>query len=606
MSTAHSGHTASLIRRLWQYIPLRHKYRLALAAVLMIFTSIAELISLSTLLPFLALLSSPTTEIKFFEPLLKVAPSIQLLERQFFLPTLTAIFILAIILTTSMRLVTLWFCNQASASIGSELAKQVFNNTLKQPYCIHATFKTSNLIASNTRDVDATVTAIELFLQATTSFFASLGIVVGLLFLSWQIILILLISFSVLYYTLGRSSRTLIRANSSIADYVLRQQLQVIQEAFGSIRDVILDNLYGLFVDKLFKSDRKIRGIKASNDFISTFPRYAFEGIGYVLIAILGLYYSNLSEGNGVTFATLGVVAVGAQRLLPCLQKIFACWAGIKASSNGVESTIGILENPPTNTSSFDHQYLSQNKSNKSTPGKTIISFSSVCYRYPNSNTDALSGITLDIPSGACIGLIGKSGSGKSTLVDILMFLLCPASGFVSINGRNLLDPCFSCELVEWQAAIAHVPQRPFLINGSFADNIAFCHEPEHIDSDRLSLAAKCAQIDSLIYSRPGAFQSPIGEYGSLLSGGQRQRVGIARALYKYSKLLVLDEATSALDEGTEAAVLRNIRTQMSSTTIFMISHRPSTLHLCDMIYKLDEGKIVASGNSRAMIATLS
>ena len=570
----------------------------------MLSTSVAELISLSALLPFLSLLTTPERSFKIFSVLPGDLPFISTISPTYLPSFITLLFISAITVTTLLRLMTLWFCNLTSAAIGTDISRQVFNNVLRQPYSTHVTYDSSDLIAASTRDIDMTVTTIELYLQALTSLFAALGIIAGLLILSWQTIFALVFSFTALYLILGKQTRIVLRANSVMADAAIRSQIQTIQEGLGSIRDVVLDNLYNLFVEKFSISDSKLRRIRAVNDFVATFPRYAFEGVGYILIALLG-YYITQRHNENISIALLGSVAVGAQRVLPCLQKIFACWAGIKASSSGVSAVLVLLSKSTEgicHSFEFSNYESDQSSSSIHNLKHPEICLKSVSYRYCSESVFALTDIDLNILPGSCIGFIGRSGSGKSTLVDILMGLLTPTTGTFTINNCDLNDPRNLSILKKWQSSIAHVAQQPFLVNGNFVDNIAFCRTPSQIDHQRLVEAARCAEILNVIDSRTESFDSQIGEDGSLLSGGQKQRLGIARALYKQSNILVFDEATSALDQATESLILNNILEKYSQKTIIMIAHKHSSLWACSHIYRLESGRIVDSGSPAKML----
>ena len=163
------------------------------------------------------------------------------------------------------------------------------------------------------------------------------------------------------------------------------------------------------------------------------------------------------------------------------------------------------------------------------------------------------------------------------------------------VDGTDLHDPDYPERLVQWRAAIAHVPQSIYL-GGSIAENIAFGISREKIDLDRVRQAAAKAQIASFIESSSNGYDSFVGERGIRLSGGQRQRIGIARALYRNTSVLVLDEATSALDDGTEQALMDSVNALSRDLTIVMIAHRLSTLQQCDRIVKFGSGTVITSG----------
>jgi ATP-binding cassette subfamily B protein len=190
------------------------------------------------------------------------------------------------------------------------------------------------------------------------------------------------------------------------------------------------------------------------------------------------------------------------------------------------------------------------------------------------------------IPHGSRVGIVGKTGSGKSTFIDILVGLLHPSKGGIFIDGVEINES----NRKMWQSKISYVPQTIFLSDSSVMENIAYGLNENKIDTAMVRRAAQEAHIADVIETLPQNYQTFIGERGVRLSGGQRQRLGIARALYKNSEILIFDEATSALDENTEQAVFESIYRLNKKTTIFIISHRLSTLNNCNIILNLNDG----------------
>ncbi len=209
-----------------------------------------------------------------------------------------------------------------------------------------------------------------------------------------------------------------------------------------------------------------------------------------------------------------------------------------------------------------------------------------------------LKSLSLEIRAGETVGFVGASGSGKSTLLDIVMGLLAPTTGCVTVDGVPITEG----NLRGWQLNIAHVPQAIFLADSTIAENIAFGVPIDQIDMDRVRKAAIQAQISSDIESWPKGYSTRVGERGARLSGGQRQRIGIARALYKRAEVIILDEATSALDTETELGVMQAINALDAKITILIIAHRLSTLSSCDQIVELGSGRVLRSGSYRDIV----
>jgi ATP-binding cassette subfamily B protein len=227
-----------------------------------------------------------------------------------------------------------------------------------------------------------------------------------------------------------------------------------------------------------------------------------------------------------------------------------------------------------------------------------IIALKSVSFVYESSAKIILHDINLAIDRGSRVGLIGKTGSGKSTLVDLIMGLLNPTAGQLLLENKilsNAIRPA-------WFRRIAHVPQTIYLSDATIAENVAFGIKPEQIDMHSVQIAAERAQISEFIEGLPDQYQTFVGERGVRLSGGQRQRIGLARAFYKRSDILILDEATSALDDATENCVMDAINSLGGSITVIIIAHRLSTLRNCQVIYELDQGRIIRSGSYKDII----
>ena len=197
------------------------------------------------------------------------------------------------------------------------------------------------------------------------------------------------------------------------------------------------------------------------------------------------------------------------------------------------------------------------------------------------------------------MGFVGATGSGKSTVMDMLMGLLPPTAGAVLVDG----EPLAGARVRAWQQTIAHVPQAIFLADASVAENIALGSPRNAIDMDRVREAARQARIGELLQGH-GGMGAEVGERGVRLSGGQRQRIGIARALYKQAHVLVFDEATSALDGPTEQAIMATIEELSRDLTIVLVAHRLSTLRHCDVIFELQQGRLVAAGSFDELLAS--
>lgn len=226
------------------------------------------------------------------------------------------------------------------------------------------------------------------------------------------------------------------------------------------------------------------------------------------------------------------------------------------------------------------------------------IRLNNVSFTYPNKDISALNDININIPVNTTVGFVGESGSGKSTTIDILLGLISPTIGQLMLDNVVIDDK----NRQFWQKNIGFVPQSIFLSEGSIAENIAFGLRKEDIDLDKVHNAVKLAHLESLVESLSEGVNTKVGERGVQISGGQRQRIGIARALYNQADVLVFDEATSALDGITEKVIMNAINELSGQKTIVLIAHRLKTVKNCDIIYLMEQGKVVEQGTYQQLI----
>ena len=271
--------------------------------------------------------------------------------------------------------------------------------------------------------------------------------------------------------------------------------------------------------------------------------------------------------------------------MLPTLQQCYSSVTSIKALEYPLRDVLNLLD-----------QSIFERKSNRINTSPKLMSeliLEDINFRYSPELPDALSGITIKILNGDRIGIVGETGGGKSTLVDIIMGLLLPTEGKMFFNGEEMNEN----NINTLQDCISHVPQNIYLADATIEKNIAFGVDKGDIDLDRVTSAAKTAQLHDFIVNLPDKYSTRVGENGAFLSGGQKQRLGIARALYRNSSFIIFDEATSALDAKTEMKVMQAIDNLGEEKTILMIAHRTTTLSNCSKIIKIENGKAVIVGN---------
>ena len=567
-----------LIKSLWLVFSKKRRLQIFILLLAMILNGVLEVLSIASIIPFLSLLLNPD-EIDsigymiFFKNLFNISDNNGLI-------TYISIFLFVIIiLTTIIRLLNLRFSNFISARIGIDLSSKIFGKILNTNYITQKIRNSSDLITTNTFRIEQTILVINAFLTIISSIIISSCIFISLLYVSVKISLATIIIYSSCYYFLALKNKKRLSKNSEIISHSTSHEVKIIQESFGAIKDIILNNNQAYY-ENLFKENlSKLRLKQAENAFLSTYPKFPLESIGILLICFIGLSLSINKTINTEIISTLSVFAVGGQKLLPSIQSVYFNWSSIKARYSDVQKVIIFLKNK--------EEKIDKIKNIKKYNFKKEIILKNISFSYGDSNHEILNNINLKIMKGDKIGIIGETGSGKSTLIDIIMGLIQPSSGTITIDDIELYSEAGFIKC--WRKNISHVPQNIYLLDLSFIENIAFGIKKDDINFERVIKCAKQANIHTIIRNSSNGYFTKVGERGVKLSGGQIQRIALARALYKKSDILFLDEATSALDNKTEDLIINEIKSLSDVLTIIIIAHRMTSLKGCNKIFKLKD-----------------
>lgn len=570
------------IYRLWQNLSKRRRRQFLLVALLMLVGALFDVVSLGAVFPFIGVLTAPETV--FSMPMVQdVAGSLGITRADQMVLPLTLIFIGVALLAGAFRLLVLWVNTRLTYVVGHDLSVRVYQSTLYQPYSVHVNRNSSEVI-SGVDKVDVAIGVISQVLALANATLVSVAILATLMVIEPLISGLTLLGFGFCYASVAWVTRLRLYKNSRCIALESNRRIRTLQEGLGGIREVLLNGSQLFYIDGYRRSDWSLRHAQGVNTFLSACPKFAVEALGMVLIAMLAYVLSQQTGGLGPALPLLGAMALGAQRLLPAMQQIYAAWSGILGSQASLNDALALVEQPlseeallaPPAPLDFQDE----------------IQFEDVFFRYTRNGPWVVHDFNLRISKGARVGFVGITGCGKSTTLDLLMGLLLPTSGRIVVDG----SPLSGERLRAWQGIIGHVPQSIFLADTTMAENIAFGEPPEAIDMERVRQAARRSRIAAFIESNPEGYNALVGERGIRLSGGQRQRLGIARALYKQAAVLVFDEATSALDNATERDVMDAIEGLGRDITILIIAHRLSTVSRCDMIIQLEQGKMAAQG----------
>jgi ABC-type multidrug transport system fused ATPase/permease subunit len=566
-----------ILLKLWVHLSARRQNQLIILSLLTVVSSVAELISLGTVLPFLAIISNQSND----NDQINIYKILDYLGMTGFDQTLfiTILFIAAAVFAGGIRLLLLWLQTDIGHSIGGDLGVSVFKKILHQPYIFHLDRNSSEVVATLMSKIN---TVVYFTILPTLTFISSIIVVVFiilfLILINSFVTSIVFFGFGIAYSIVIFTNRKRLLLNSSLVASCQNHQAKLIQESLGGIREILLYGMEGKFVKIYQEIDLKLRLSLRNLAILSSAPKPIFETYGIVLIGLLSYFLTSQKYGIPNAIPVLGLLALASQRLLPLIQQGYSSLTSIQGSIESLKHVIEYLDKP---SPKIDVQIL-----NRHLTFVNEIRLKNIEFRFNLNSAFFFRCDEVIIPHGSRVGIVGKTGSGKSTFIDILVGLLHPSKGGIFIDGVEINES----NRKMWQSKISYVPQTIFLSDSSVMENIAYGLNENKIDTAMVRRAAQEAHIADVIETLPQNYQTFIGERGVRLSGGQRQRLGIARALYKNSEILIFDEATSALDENTEQAVFESIYRLNKKTTIFIISHRLSTLNNCNIILNLNDG----------------
>lgn len=566
----------------------KQKRNLVYMAIMIFLQSIAELLGVTIILPFINAIVDPDALMQ--EPYIGWVYNTFHMDDIEQLIIFLAIAIIVIYILKNLFLIYVYDLTYRFAYYGKKkMQNTLMNYYISKDYTFFLNINSSELIRNINTDPEMFYTAVQNTLQLITELVVSTLIIVYLLVKDVAITIGVAVSVGIMFLVMVKGLKKILMRYGDERRTYSANMLKCMQQAFGGIKEIKIANREKYFQQDFEKQNEIYTYVIKQNAFLSSIPKPIMEALciaGLMTVIAVKVGVGNADSKQFV--AILGVFAAAAFKLLPSVNKISSYFAAIV--HNGVvidkvrdeyreihehEKNIRLVE--MENTGKAEQKIITLNSE---------IKVENLEFSYPDTESPVLSNVSIQIPKNYSAAVIGPSGAGKTTFVDLILGILTPQKGDITVDGIDIHEGMRS-----WHDKIGYIPQTIYMLDDTIRNNIAF-GDSEEIDDERIWEALRKAQLEEFIKEMEEGLDTVIGEAGVRLSGGQRQRIGIARALYRQPEVLVLDEATSALDNETEAAVMEAIDSLQGKMTMLIIAHRLSTIQNCDIVYKVENGQV--------------
>ena len=467
-------------------------------------------------------------------------------------------------------------------------SRRMMINFMERPYEYYLNADTSVIQRSITSDVNNMYGLILALLQLFSEAIVFVCLVlVSLATDVWMTVTVTLLLVVVLAIIKGILKPIMKKAGEENQDYYSGLYKWIDQSVMG-IKEIKVANKENYFINEYAKCGAGyVSAVQRYNLYNAT-PRLLIETVAIAGMILYMMF--QILQGTAVSeiVPQVAALAVAAMRLIPCANRINNHLTSISYFEPFFMGVSDNLQEEIRDESiNYDENAYKQKVKVDKLEIKEKIELKDIVYKYPNTEVLIFDHADMEIPVGKSVGIVGTSGAGKTTVVDILLGLLRLQSGKILADGVEVREHYQS-----WLKNIGYIPQSIFMIDSTIRKNVAFGYADEDIDDEKVWRALKEAQLDEFVRGLPEGLDTSIGERGIRISGGQRQRIRIARALFEDPEVLVLDEATSALDNETEAAIMDSINRLHGKKTLIIIAHRLQTIEKCDMVYRVENGKV--------------
>ena len=573
----------------------KEKWRLSILLAGLMVGGLLQIVGVGSILPLLSVIADPD-QIREQVIVEFASRYIDFSDTNSIVIFLAVMALVLIVISNALSAMTAWLSFRFAWSIQSRLSTELLVRYLAHPY--------ESLLLRNPAEAEKNVIEeVEVFTSAVMRPFlrlvqSSVVVVFIIGFLIWfnpvmaGISVICLGGGYVTTFVLVRRSLSKAGSRRAVSN---EGRFKTVSESVNGVKEIQVLGREREFATRFQSPAQEYARATTLQNIIADMPRYTIEVLAFGSILMVALYVAVSSGDLHEIAPVISVYALAGYRLIPAMQRIYSDWAGIRFN--------GVIVPQLRRVYADGEKYL-HNRPPEETERLELresVRISDLKYHYPSSAETIFNDLNLIIKSGQTVSFIGGTGSGKTTLVELLIGVLTPTSGSISIDGDVINDE----NLNRWQNSIGYVPQDIFMIDDSVATNIAFGIPRNDADFEAIRRAAQIANIDQFVMNDlPEKYDTVVGSRGVRLSGGQRQRIGIARALYHNPSVLFLDEATSNLDQETENLLHETLERVSGDMTVIIVAHRLKTTRSSDVIYVLDKGAVIGKGKYDDLVTT--
>jgi ABC-type bacteriocin/lantibiotic exporter with double-glycine peptidase domain len=553
-----------------------YKKKIYLLTLLIGIGSILELASLGILVPTI----SYFLDDKVFYPEI-----FNTIDKEYYIYILLSLIFFIFISKTFFFLYLNYFKNNFLAYVAADLSKKLFSFYIKRDYYFHLKNSSPKLVGNIEEAIQFVNGSITSSINLLIDFCIAILIIIFLFNINFIITFILLLSLSTIIILYIFFFKNYIKNLGEKRLSLRALRIKFLQESFSGIREIKLFNNYNYAINGFKNANSGMLNNFSKDLLLQSVPKLIFELFIVILFLILILFLLYLKNDYSHIAFLLGIFLISSIRILPIVNRVLISLHILRIGRKGLNTIFNELklyENIQRNNDASADLPEGNNFFEKE------IRFENVDFEYQENSGLILDNITISIPKGKIIAISGRSGSGKSTFLDIFCGLLKPTRGKIFIDNSNLF-----LNKKSWLNKISYVSQNIFFNEGTILENITFSQMKDPIDKILLNRVLAISGLNDFIDNLPNGILTYIGEKGIKLSGGQKQRIGIARALYRNTDILVLDEATNALDIQNEQKIIFSVKDHCVGKTLILVSHRQENLQYCDIIFKLENKKII-------------